>query len=504
MRNLKAHQNQLEKREGSVMKILYVGNYKQRHCTEVHLAATLEDLGHQVKRIQEDEVSQQELAKLLSNEQFDLFLYTRTWGKTVTMEHLAQLRERKIPSASYHLDLYIGLKREEGLDSDPFWRTDYVFTPDGDPASAEVFKAKGINHHYMKPGVYKPECYLGTPQEQFKHDVIFVGTGGTPEHPRQYGHPEWKYRGELIQWLKDTYGDRFGKYGDPDPTIRNKQLNDLYASAKVVVGDSLCLNFKKPHYWSDRAYETLGRGGFLIHPFIQGMDEEFTHGKHLAFYSYGNFMQLKQLIDHFIMDDEHREFIRKAGHEFVKNNATYHDRLKQMLKIVFPKFTGNISERDRNGEAPAIKINLGSGNDPLKNHVNLDMLKRDDVDVVHNLMDFPYPFASNIATHIKAIDVIEHLDNYTAEHRPTIMAFIEECHRILKPGGELYIQTPSWDSELFKIDPTHVRGFHRNSFDFFDPDTEYGKIRDFYSTAKFKVRVEELENKNLRFWMVKR
>jgi SAM-dependent methyltransferase len=158
----------------------------------------------------------------------------------------------------------------------------------------------------------------------------------------------------------------------------------------------------------------------------------------------------------------------------------------------------------KSSQLVADKINLGSGNDPLPGYTNVDMLNRDDVDVVHNLMDFPYPFEDNCATSIKAIDVIEHLDNYTDDKRPTIMAFIEECARILKPGGELYIQAPSWDSEIFKIDPTHVRGFHIKTFDFFDPDTEYGKIRDFYGGPKFKVRAEELENKNLRFWMVKR
>lgn len=159
-----------------------------------------------------------------------------------------------------------------------------------------------------------------------------------------------------------------------------------------------------------------------------------------------------------------------------------------------------------------MKLNLGSGNDPLEGYINVDMLKRDDVQEVYNLMNFPYPWPDNVADEIKAIDLIEHLDHYTDDsslvlefrRKPTIMAFIEECHRILKPGGTLYIQTPHWDSELFKIDPTHVRGFHESSFDFFDPDTNYGQIRDFYSPAKFKVKTEVLPNKNLRFWMVKR
>lgn len=38
----------------------------------------------------------------------------------------------------------------------------------------------------------------------------------------------------------------------------------------------------------------------------------------------------------------------------------------------------------------------------------------------------------------------------------------------------------------------------------FGSDTEYGKTNGYYSEAKFMVRAEELENHNLRFWMIKR
>ncbi len=84
-----------------------------------------------------------------------------------------------------------------------------------------------------------------------------------------------------------------------------------------------------------------------------------------------------------------------------------------------------------------------------------------------------------------------------------IIAFIEECWRILKTGGELYIQAPGYRAEFLWQDPTHVRGFHIKSFNLFDPDTEYGKTTGFYSECKFKVKAEELENHNLRFYMVK-
>jgi SAM-dependent methyltransferase len=490
------------------MKIAYVGNFTQKHCTECHLALTLEMLGHEVIRIQEDN-PQESLDNIIIAGGFDLFLFTRTWGNLVEPEHLEMLKERGIPTVSYHLDLYVGLTRkylhhgkniEEVFKTDPFWRTDYVFTPDGDEEHAKVFKANGVNHYYMKPGVFESECYLDPRQTNIKphHEVLFVGGGDRIGSPHIYGHPEWNYRNELITWLYDTYGGRFTKFGHPQETIRNERLNQLYADTKVVVGDSVCLNnFTQTHYWSDRVYETIGRGGFLIHPYINGLNEEFTGDENIVFYEYGDFDQLKEKIDYYLEHDAEREKIRSAGQKFVKENCTYTHRLKQMLEIVKPKST----------ELEIVyvqKINFGSGDAPLEGHINVDMLKRDDVDVVHNLMDFPYPFKDNSTTHIKAVDVLEHLANYTDDKRPTIIAFLEECHRILKTGGELYLQVPSWNTEIFEIDVTHVRGFHEKSFDFLDPDTWYGEIRGFYTKAKFKIeKKEKFENGVMRFWLIK-
>lgn len=478
------------------MKIVYVGNFSQRHCTEVHIALTLEELGHEVIRIQEDGFSSYELSDKLDDMYFDLFLFTRTWGKTVQLYHLENLRLRGIPSASYHLDLYVGISREAGLDDDPFWRTDYVFTPDGSEQASKVFKAKGINHHYIKPAVYKGECMVKGKRRELP--VLFVGGGSAEGEPHQYGHNEWSYRGKLIKFLRDTYGEKFTKKGWPEETVRNEALNQLYADADVVVGDSLCLNFDHPYYWSDRVYETLGRGGFIIHPYIKGMDEEFEDGTHLVYYEYNNWDQLKEKIDYYLENSDEREKIRKAGHEFVKENATYHNRLQQALGIINGSGTVPTPLPDN-----SLKISLGAGTEIEDGFINVDIVALEGIDVVHNLMQFPYPFKDNSAEFIRAKDLIEHLATHLPDGRNTLIAFIEECHRILQVGGTLWIQTPSWDADFLWIDPTHVRGYDIRSFDFFDPDTDFGRSTGFYSDCKFTVKADRLENGNLQFELVK-
>lgn len=257
-------------------------------------------------------------------------IYTKTWGLREPQKVLSlwgEFRRQGIPTASYHLDLYLGLRRGTGFDSDPFWQTEFVFTPDGDPGSAEEFKRLGVNHHYMKPGVFRAECVPGQFNPRMAHEVVFVGS-----YP--YPHPEWPYRDELVGWLGKTYGTWFRRYGGRNGTVRGAALDNLYASSKVIVGDTLCLGFSHEGYWSDRVYETLGRGGFLVMPYVKGMDEEFVDGEHLRFYDFGDFEHLRQIIDYYVRNPAEGRKIADAGQKFVREHCTYHNRLRQALGVL--------------------------------------------------------------------------------------------------------------------------------------------------------------------------
>lgn len=309
-------------------RIAYIGNFRAPWCTEVHLAETLSLMGYKVDRIQEDEVSLKEIEK--RGNASDLVLYTRTWGlPTGAIDVWNRLHSYGVPTASYHLDLYYGIKRQDTVHGDPFWSTKYVFTPDGDPVAQAWFESQGINHHWIKPGVFKPEVYRGrADEERFPHDIVFVGSW------KNY-HKEWPHRKRLVQHLMRKYQDRVGIYGHESlGTIRGWPLNDLYASAKVVVGDSLCPGFSKPNYWSDRVYETVGRGGCLIHPAVEGLQTDFEGAVDLLYYPYGDFDKVDELITHVLDNPDHAENMRVNGMHKVHKNFTYHNRLQQALAII--------------------------------------------------------------------------------------------------------------------------------------------------------------------------
>ena len=322
------------------MRIAYIGNFRPRHSTENHVRLSLEELGHEVVTIQEDNASPSGIEHVVTTQECDQVWYTRTWGLPGP-EMLAlwgRLKERGIPTVSYHLDLYCKIARADlyerlapwgitGIADDPFWRTEFCCTVDGDPGSQEFFDSIGLNHHWVRAGVYGGECYRVRAEE--KYPLAFVGSYGY--------HPEWTWRPQLIDWLSASYGNRFTLFPAPGkPAIRNEALNALYGSTGVVVGDSLVPGFTHQRYWSDRVYETLGRGGFLIHPYIDGMELEFEDGEHLVFFEHGNLADLKEKVDYYLdpANIGEREYIRAAGHEFVATNCTYVHRMREILEIV--------------------------------------------------------------------------------------------------------------------------------------------------------------------------
>lgn len=299
------------------MQIIYIGNFRVPYSTETHIAFSFEELGIKVKKFQEDETSLDEVLNETFKNKYSFILYTKTWGIRGDWEKF--LKEKKIPLVSLSIDLFWGLRRQVEIPHHPFFKADYVFTADG--GHQKEFKGIGVNHYWLPPGVYHKECYLGKKKKEFEKDVIFVGSYNY--------HQEWNYRKTLINWLENTYGDRFRLWGTRE-TIRGDDLNNLYASAKVVVGDSTY----SPYYWSDRVSETLGRGGFLIHPRVPGLEKEYRYYKDLIPYDFGDFDTLKEIIDYYIENDEEREKIRLTGHNWVKKHHTYKNRCQELLKIL--------------------------------------------------------------------------------------------------------------------------------------------------------------------------
>lgn len=107
-------------------------------------------------------------------------------------------------------------------------------------------------------------------------------------------------------------------------------------------------------------------------------------------------------------------------------------------------------------------LQLGCGMRPKEGAINHDRIKHADwVDVAHDLDLLPWPWSDGQFERVIALDVLEHL-------RLDVQQWLDECWRILEPGGTLVLRLPAWDNPVSWRDPTHRRVFHPETFHFWD------------------------------------
>lgn len=309
-------------------RIGFIGNFNVPWTTENERAWSFRKLNHDVVQFQENKTTAGQLLDAMLG--LDMLVYSHTHDPAYCIADLkevfAEYKQAGVPTVSAHLDRWAWLARVKDVGHEATWFTEHIFMADASPEAVELYEKYGLNWHYLRPAVVERDCYMAQPDHtRFPHEIIFTGSRGY--------HPEYPFRPKLVDWLKDTYGDRFGHYGgDGIRTLRQHDLNVALASAKVVVGDS-CFG-GRPNYVSDRYYETRGRGGFLIHPEVEGVDdrgvasyEGDTDDEKLA--------HLEFVIARSLELDDVREHYRRVGFEWVKNNETYTHRAQEILDVVF-------------------------------------------------------------------------------------------------------------------------------------------------------------------------
>ena len=302
----------------------FIGNFIPSFSTENDRLWSFEHLGHTVIKFQENRTTARQLLEAMPH--LDMLMYSHTHDPSYNISGLigvfSEYKQQNIPTVSCHLDRWAWLKRVDDVGKEATWFTEYIFMADGSPEAVDLYKQHKLNWYFLPPGVVERDAYIAPPDYiKFPHEIVFTGSRGY--------HPEYTFRPQLIDWLHETYGERFGHYGnDGIKVVRGSELNTLVGTAKIVVGDS-CFG-GRPMYWSDRVTETIGRGGFLIHPKVEGLE---IPG--MATYKHDNFKDLKQQIDYWLSHDEAREQHRRVAHEFVKENETLTQRSEELLKIVF-------------------------------------------------------------------------------------------------------------------------------------------------------------------------
>ena len=292
------------------MKISYIGKFIRLHDEE-YIARSFEALGHQVIRIPQSS-SHQDIVNILKVHTPDILLYAKWNCPPEVKPTIVQLQRAGMKTVCWLFDLYFGYHREYIIRNSQFFKSDFVFTTDG--GHNPQFTQCGIKHHCVRQGIYKDECVMF--DEVDKSGIVFVGSS----------NPLYPERQEIMAMLKDVYGDHFTWYGRKDTNeIRGMDLNKLYAKTKIVIGDAVF----SPHYWSNRVVETLGRGGFMIHPEVPGIAQEYPY---LVLYRRGDMGDLRKKIDYYLTHNKEREEIRRKNFEFVRDRYTTEKKCLELLQ----------------------------------------------------------------------------------------------------------------------------------------------------------------------------
>ncbi len=126
-------------------------------------------------------------------------------------------------------------------------------------------------------------------------------------------------------------------------------------------------------------------------------------------------------------------------------------------------------------------LDMGCGRNKRPGAIGMDRVKLPEVDLVHDLNQTPYPIKDNLFDEVYATHVIEHMDS--------VLAVMEEIHRICRPHARVTLITPHYTDSISWQDPTHQWHLNSYSFNYFEPSYH----TNHYTQARFKIIRKELE-----------
>jgi len=319
------------------MKIVYVGKHDSGGNDDegaIHFA--LEKLGHEVVRVMES------YTKGVSNLQAD-FLLCHHW------HDLFALRQVKIPKVFWCFDLIDWPEGGQRHSQRRKWMTeltaicDLGFLTDGDWVAQDKtgklhwltqgaderpcdgtfdyvrdvrIKSNAKGQQWMRELVYKPEDYeFVSPQVVRPVDVLFVGGLG-------YG------RESFVKELRERYGEKFKHVlkGCHGVALAN-EIN----RAKIVVAPDSPVTER---YWSNRVYNVLRLGGFLLHPWSEGLYQQYKEPLSLVMYRK---LELTAVIDRWLSEEKLREQLAGEAHRWTMKKHTYSHRCATLVQTIKEK-----------------------------------------------------------------------------------------------------------------------------------------------------------------------
>lgn len=144
----------------------------------------------------------------------------------------------------------------------------------------------------------------------------------------------------------------------------------------------------------------------------------------------------------------------------------------------FPDADGDFSTKVA---SDLVRIDLACGATKKEGYKGMDKFAVEGVDIVHDLLTFPWPLEDNSVFEFECSHFVEHIPIILPNGEYGLYAFMNEVYRCLMPGGAIHIRAPYFASMEAWQDPTHTRAITDRTFMYFDKKMIENSKLDHYS-----------------------
>lgn len=190
----------------------------------------------------------------------------------------------------------------------------------------DVYKmrALGFKSDFLEIG-YDQTIYTPIGEALQIPEIVFMGNN----YGRGY-FPMSGFRIDMVDFLKNEYGNRFGVYGSGWAYANGNFNHSQHEEAKAYRGAKIAINvshFDCDIYNSDRLLRILGSGCACV------SYEHINMGYNEKCLKFKDFNLLKIHINRLLSDDILRGHISKLGESFVKNNHTFKHQVENIINL---------------------------------------------------------------------------------------------------------------------------------------------------------------------------
>ena len=138
--------------------------------------------------------------------------------------------------------------------------------------------------------------------------------------------------------------------------------------------------------------------------------------------------------------------------------------------------------------------------------VGIDLVENKKENVIKCKLGYEkLPFDKDSFDYLTAYDLIEHIPRFSeiSENGPPFIFFMNECYRVLKPGGIFLSMTPIYPYFAAFQDPTHNNIITVDTFKLYFSEKKYEIAHHYGITSNFKIIEQKMYGQHLIAVMTK-